>query len=729
MAILVNEASGLFTLQTNCSTYQFKVGRYGFLLHTYYGPRIDGEDLSYLLPDRSLAFSNNPNDTGLDRSFSMDLEPQEYSCFGVSDFRESAVCVTGSSGAAAVDLRYDGYELSCDKYALSGLPALYGDDFDTLRVFMKDPVLGLKVTLLYGVREEDDVITRAALIENESSAPLFLDRALSATLDFMTADYDMISFHGRHCRERQPQRISLSHGKQRIDSLRGASSHQYNPFVILCDHKADEDTGCCYGLNLVYSGNFLAQAEVDQASNTRLVMGIHPDTFRWKLEPGAVFTVPELCLTFSPNGLTGLSQRIHRTFRTHLCRGKFRDARRPVLLNSWEGCYFDFNGDKLVQLAENAAPLGIELLVMDDGWFGKRDDDNSGLGDWFVNEKKLQGTLADLVNRVNKAGMSFGIWFEPEMISEDSDLFRAHPDWCIHIDGRPCSRQRNQLVLDMGREDVREYLFKVISDVLRSANIAYVKWDMNRHLSEVGSAVLPYDRQGEAAHRHILGTYDLMEKLTSAFPDILFEGCSGGGGRFDAGMLYYTPQIWLSDDTDASERLTIQYGSSFGYPISAFGSHVSVCPNHGTRRSLPLETRGIVAMSGTFGYELDISKMTEEEKTLVTAQTVAYKKNYELINHGDYYRLSDIYSDRNFAAWMFVSPDQDSALFNFVQRYAECSAPDFRICLKGLCPEARYSVGDTGLVLTGSALMSAGLRIHPLTGDFASLQWELHKID
>ncbi len=728
MSIVADPNQGLFTLHTQASTYQLKVGPYGFLLHTYYGPRIDGEDLSYLLPHYAMSFSANPADTGGDRSFSLDNQPQEYPTYGATDFRESALAVTGLDGVAYADLRYDGFELCAGKYSLEGLPALYGEGFDTLKIYLADPHTGLRVTLLYGVLERDDVITRAALIENRGTAPLLLDRALSLGLDFPSSEYDLYTFHGRHCRERMPQRTPLPHGKLRVDSLRGASSHQYNPFVILCDRDATEDAGCCYGASLVYSGSFLAQAEVDQTGSTRLVMGIHPDTFRWALAPGETFPVPEVCLTFSGEGLTGLSQRLHRAFRDHLCRGKYRAARRPVLINSWEAVYFDFDSDKLVEIARSAAPLGVELLVMDDGWFGKRDDDNSGLGDWTVNERKLKGSLAQLADRVNACGLGLGIWIEPEMVSEDSDLYRAHPDWCLHIPGRPGSRSRNQLVLDMGRRDVQDYLFDSISAVLASANIAYVKWDMNRHLTEVGSAALPASRQGEAGHRHILGVYRLMERLTSAFPDILFEGCSGGGGRFDAGMLYYTPQIWCSDDTDAAERLIIQYGTSFGYPVSAVGSHVSVCPNHQTGRSTPLHTRGVVAMAGTFGYELDISRMSEEEKGQVAAQVATYKRNEALINRGDYYRLSDVMAQSEYAAWMFVSPERDRALFSFVQRYAQAASPGFRVRLKGLKPHARYRVGDTGLTLSGAALMSAGLPLTPMPGDHGAVQWEIAEV-
>lgn len=728
MSIVADPNQGLFTLHTQASTYQLKVGPYGFLLHTYYGPRIDGEDLSYLLPHYAMSFSANPADTGGDRSFSLDNQPQEYPTYGATDFRESALAVTGPDGVAYADLRYDGFELCAGKYSLEGLPALYGKGFDTLKIYLADPHTGLRVTLLYGVLERDDVITRAALIENRGTAPLLLDRALSLGLDFPSSEYDLYTFHGRHCRERMPQRTPLPHGKLRVDSLRGASSHQYNPFVILCDRDATEDAGCCYGASLVYSGSFLAQAEVDQTGSTRLVMGIHPDTFRWALAPGETFPVPEVCLTFSGEGLTGLSQRLHRAFRDHLCRGKYRAARRPVLINSWEAVYFDFDSDKLVEIARSAAPLGVELLVMDDGWFGKRDDDNSGLGDWTVNERKLKGSLAQLADRVNACGLGLGIWIEPEMVSEDSDLYRAHPDWCLHIPGRPGSRSRNQLVLDMGRRDVQDYLFDSISAVLASANIAYVKWDMNRHLTEVGSAALPASRQGEAGHRHILGVYRLMERLTSAFPDILFEGCSGGGGRFDAGMLYYTPQIWCSDDTDAAERLIIQYGTSFGYPVSAVGSHVSVCPNHQTGRSTPLHTRGVVAMAGTFGYELDISRMSEEEKGQVAAQVATYKRNEALINRGDYYRLSDVMAQSEYAAWMFVSPERDRALFSFVQRYAQAASPGFRVRLKGLKPHARYRVGDTGLTLSGAALMSAGLPLTPMPGDHGAVQWEIAEV-
>ena len=621
----------VFTLQTKSSTYQMKEEG-GFLFHNYYGPVIGDVDMSYLVCPMDRGFSGQPQEI-VDRRFSLDTRLLEYSAYGTGDYRDYCLHAVYEDGSHVTDLRFVSYEVKEGKYALEGLPAMYqGEEkAETLEITLRDEYKNLEVVLYYGVFEDLDVITRACKIINQSEEQVRLLRAYSMGLDFDNKDMDMLHFYGRHAMERKMERSPLQHGFQGVESRRGYSSHQQNPFVILCKQDANEEYGWCYGASFVYSGNFSIQAEVSQTDLTRLTVGIQDTQFEFHLDSGESFTAPEVILSFSENGLGQLSRNYHKAIRHNLCRGKYKTERRPVLINNWEATYFDFTPEKLVAIAKDAKELGIEMLVMDDGWFGKRDSDYSGLGDWFVNEKKLKGGLKNLVEEVNKAGMKFGIWFEPEMISEDSDLYRAHPDWALTVPGRSFTRARHQLVLDFSREDVRTYIFDRMCEILESANIEYVKWDANRHLTDVWSAKLPADRQGEVFHRYILGLYDFLEKLTQRFPNLLIEGCSGGGGRFDAGMMYYHPQIWCSDDTDAIERLEIQYGTSFGYPVSTVGSHVSVCPNHQTGRSVSMKTRGIVAMAGTFGYELDITKLSEDDKEIVKVQVEEFKKYYDLI--------------------------------------------------------------------------------------------------
>ena len=610
------------------------------------------------------------------------------------------------------------------KYALEGLPAMYqGEEkAETLEITLRDEYKNLEVVLYYGVFEDLDVITRACKIVNQSEEQVRLLRAYSMGLDFDNKDMDMLHFYGRHAMERKMERSPLQHGFQGVESRRGYSSHQQNPFVILCKQDANEEYGWCYGASFVYSGNFSIQAEVSQTDLTRLTVGIQDTQFEFHLDSGESFTAPEVILSFSENGLGQLSRNYHKAIRHNLCRGKYKTERRPVLINNWEATYFDFTPEKLVAIAKDAKELGIEMLVMDDGWFGKRDSDYSGLGDWFVNEKKLKGGLKNLVEEVNKAGMKFGIWFEPEMISEDSDLYRAHPDWALTVPGRSFTRARHQLVLDFSREDVRTYIFDRMCEILESANIEYVKWDANRHLTDVWSAKLPADRQGEVFHRYILGLYDFLEKLTQRFPNLLIEGCSGGGGRFDAGMMYYHPQIWCSDDTDAIERLDIQYGTSFGYPISTVGSHVSVCPNHQTGRSVSMKTRGVVAMAGTFGYELDITRLSQEEKDMVKIQVEEFKKYYFLIQQGDYYRLTDDGRKSPYVAWEFAAEDGTEALLNVVTLRVRAYAMPYTVRIKGLKPEAVYEVEGTGEKYSGAALMNGGYLLPVIWDDYQSVQ-------
>ena len=723
MAIYFNSDKRIFTLQTKNTTYQFQADTYGFLLHLYYGPKIRGE-MDYILTFADRGFSGNPNDVGADRTYSMDALPQEFPCMGTGDYRSCALAVRDANGAYSCDLRYEDYRILEGKYGLPGLPAVYAEreEAETLEIYLRDPVTGLQAVLLYGILPELDIITRSVRVENGGQEKVCIEKIASASLDFLYGDYDLITFYGRHAMERNMQRVPVSHGIQMIQSRRGASSHQYNPAMILAEKTACEDSGNCYGMVFVYSGNFRGEIEKDQFNQTRAVMGISREMFHYPLLPGETFTAPEVILSCSGEGFNRLSQNFHRCIRSHVCRGKYRDQVRPILVNSWEAAYFNFNCDTILELADAAADLGIEMVVLDDGWFGHRNDDNSGLGDWRVNEGKLGCTLGELAERINQKGLKFGLWIEPEMVSEDSDLYRNHPDWAMAIPGRKPVRARNQLVLDFSRAEVREAVFKQICEVLDHANVEYIKWDMNRSLFDVYS---PEARdQGTVLHRYILGVYDFLEKLLARYPDMLIEGCSGGGGRFDAGMLYYTPQIWCSDNTDAVDRIAIQYGTSFIYPASAVGSHVSAVPNHQTGRKTSLRTRGVVAMAGTFGYELDLGALSEEGKEIVREQIRCYHKYAPLVQRGDYYRLTDPRQDEA-AAWMFVSEDKREALLNVVRLQNHGNMTAVYVRLKGLKPDGIYEDAEAQKCCSGSALMEAGIPLPLENGDYLAYQIHL----
>lgn len=719
MPISFDEQKKIFKLDTKNTTYAMQVIRHGCLAHLYYGKKLIDNDLGYLIRGINLSFAAYPAEEVPDRSFSFGTTPLEYPAFGIGDFRTSCISVMGEDGTGVTDIRYVSHRIYSGKPTLCGLPATYADEneADTLEIDMKDELTGVVVTLIYTAFREHDAITRSCVVKNCSDKDVNIKRVLSICLDFDNYDYDMITLYGKWAVERQIERRRLAHGTQGIESMRGSSSHQQNPFVALVSKNADEDSGEAYGFSLVYSSNFLAQAEVGELNTTRFVMGINPQNFSWKLSAGESFTAPEVVMVYSDRGIGEMSRTYHRLYRNNLCRGYWKNRRRPILINNWEATYFTFDEKKLYDIAVSASELGIEMFVMDDGWFGKRNGDTSGLGDWYVNESKIKGGLKKLVDNVHKLGMKFGIWFEPEMISEDSDLYRAHPDWCLHVPGRGRSLSRCQLVLDMSRQDVVDYLFERMSSIIGESGIEYVKWDFNRNLTEVSSRLLPAERQCETAHRYVLGVYQLLERLLNAFPKLLLEGCSGGGGRFDAGMLYYSPQYWTSDDTDALERVRIQYGTSYVYPVSSMGAHVSVCPNEQTGRNVDLITRGHVAMSGTFGYELDLTKLTDEEKEIVKQQIKEFDSNYDVITFGDQYRLINPFEDSYSAAWMFVSPDKDKALVKYIQTKSDPNPPMRRLKLKGLDPNRRYTEELSGISYMGDTLMNAGINLPVMYGD------------
>lgn len=726
MAIIVDEKTGLFQLITDNTEYQMKADKYGVLKHLWYGEKT-GCDMEYLQSYPDVGFSGNIYDAGNDRTYSLDTLPLEYACDGVGDYRVTGAAAVHSDGSCALDLRYKSYRISKGKYSIKGLPAVYADEneAETLEIILKDKYSDIEVTLRYGVLPKLDIITRCASVANNTNEPVILTKAASLCLDIPHGEWEWVHFHGRHAMERLTERMPLCHGIQESSSTRGTSSHHQNPTVLLCSPDCTETSGSCIGAALMYSGSFQTKIQLDQMEQVRLVMGINPELFRWELKPSEVFDTPEVIMSYSSNGMEKLSHNFHKVIREHVCRGKYKLTERPVLINNWEATYFDFNEEKILKIAEQAASLGVDMLVLDDGWFGKRDDDCSGLGDWFVNEKKLCGGLGSLAEKIKKMGMKFGLWFEPEMVSEDSELYRTHPEWAIQIPSRKPIRSRYQLVLDMTNPDVREYLFNSISKILRSAGISYVKWDMNRSICDHYTPCLSADDQGEISHRYVLGLYELLERLTSEFPDVLFEGCSGGGGRFDAGMLYYCPQIWCSDDTDAFERTKIQYGTSFFYPVSAIGSHVSAVPNHQTGRTTPIETRAVTAMAGSFGYELDLNTLSDSEKQEVRKQITRFKKYGRLIHNGLYYRLSDPMNDK-FAVWEFVSEDKKEVLVHGVIFRTEPNRTQYLAKLRGLLPDTNYRLAENGEVYKGSALMNGGILLPKSWGDYASI--EMHFI-
>lgn len=725
MSIQFDEKDRIFHLTTQNSTYQMKVDKYGFLLHLYYGRRTE-QKAEYVLQFVDRGFSGNPYDVGNDTTYSMDILPQEFPCRGNGDYRNTCFLVENADGSTGCDLRYVSHEIRTGKYSLCGLPAVYADDrkADTLEIVLKDKVSGAEVVLLYGVLPELDIITRSALVKNTGQESFFVMKAAAACLDFPVGDFDIISFYGRHMMERNFERTHVGHHAFTIGSRRGTSSHQYNPMMILADTAATEDMGNCYAMSLLYSGGFEGTVEKDQINQTRMILGLQPEQLRYALKPGDTFVVPEVVLSYSREGFGLLSYNLHRCIRQHICRGEYQTAVRPVLLNSWEACYFDINADNLCRLAKEAADLGIDMLVMDDGWFGKRDDDSSGLGDWYVNEEKLGMPLSELIDKVNGFGMKFGVWFEPEMVNEDSDLYRKHPDWAMVIPGRKPVRGRNQLLLDFSRKEVVDAIYEQMREFLNHNHIEYIKWDMNRSICDVYSHAAK--EQGKVLYDYVLGLYDFLERLHRDYPHILLEGCSGGGGRFDAGMLYYTPQIWCSDNTDAIDRLYIQYGTSFGYPVSAVGSHVSAVPNHQTGRVTAIETRSVAAMSGTFGYELDLGKLSANEKDKIREQIAEYKKLAPLILNGRYYRLTNPFTDE-VAAWQYVSEDKKEVLFNAVLLENHGNMTPVFVKLKGLENGVFYQEEKTGVLYPSDILMEIGLPLQSGLHEYQSYQMKFVK--
>ena len=728
MAIVYDASSKTFNLSTSKTSYVLKVLDSNHVAHVYWWKKIKAKNLDYVL--RSKNWGSFLTNTDNIDDFMLEMTPQEYPGYGSTDLRTPAVELQFSDGTSATDFRYESHNIYAGKNKLNNLPATYVEDENeamTLELTLVDSLKNVKLILSYSVFEEFDAITRSVKIINESNEDVNINRVLSANVDFRDSDYELLQLSGAWARERHIIRKEIRSGSQSIESRRGSSSHAQNPFMALVRKDTTEQHGEVYGFSLIYSGNFLANVEVDMYENARAQIGINPFDFTWLLKSKEEFTAPEAVLVYSNEGLTGMSHIYNCLYGKRLCKGKYRDEVRPILINNWEATYFDFNETKIKEIAREATNLGMELFVLDDGWFGKRDDDNSSLGDWFVNEEKLKGGLNKLATEINEMGLQFGLWFEPEMVSPISELYKEHPDWCIHIPGRNRSEARRQLILDYSREDVCNYIIEKISEVLSSAPISYVKWDMNRNMSEIGSAKLPANRQREVAHRYILGLYKVLEEITTRFPDVLFESCSGGGGRFDPGMLYYMPQTWTSDNTDAIERLKIQFGTSMVYPNASIGCHVSAVPNHQVDRITPIETRGVVAMSGNFGYELDITKLPESEKEIIKEQVKLYKEIRETIQFGKCYRLSSPF-ENNDIAWMFISKDCEEIIVSFVRTLAKPNSKFISLKLVGLDESSKYEILGENIIVGGDELMNIGLNVPELKGDYQAKMWRLKKV-
>lgn len=710
MAISYYEDRHIFKLDTSASSYVIQVDPFGFLLHLYYGAKIPDVNLkNFANRHRYASFSATIPEADNDQfnGFTPDTWPLEIGCNGCSDMRTASLQIRNKDGNAATDVRYQSHKIYAGKPALPGLPALYEEeqgDCTTLEIVTLDKTTGAEATLLYTVFEKHAAMTRSLVVKNTSSADFVLERVLSFCMDMNSDAYDLITLYGRHAQERDYERRPLAHGTQGIYSRRGSSSHAQNPFMALIASGGNEDYGEAFGFNLVYSCNFTGIVDVDYNNSARVVMGINPDDFGWTLHPGESFYTPEAVLVYSANGLGDMSRTFHRLYNHNLVRGEWKHKKRPLLVNNWEGTGMTFDDDKLYAIAKWAKETGLEMFVMDDGWFGTRDDDTCALGDWVVNEKKLKGGIGSLVSRVKALGLKFGIWYEPEMISPDSDIYRAHPDWCIHVPDRARSLGRHQSVMDMTRADVRDYIFNIMSDVLAHNDIDYLKWDFNRNITEAGSALLPPEQQKEFYHRYILGTYELLDRITKAYPHLLLEGCSGGGGRYDPGMLYYTPQIWCSDNTDALSRVDIQFGSSLCYPASVQGAHVSASARSG------YETKKNVAMWGSFGYELDPEKISEEARAEIKTQIADYHKYYDTIHYGDLYRLIAPWDNPFKCAWEFVNEDKTQALLTVLTKFYKGEHNAF-IKLKGLDPEKYYRLNTNGEVFSGALLMNAGFSL------------------
>lgn len=719
MSIFYDENQKSFYLGAGKASYVLHVDEDGRLLNLHWGARVPDGAIQPDLSHYPTLASFDPRTNAL---------PWELPTRGSGWYGEPAVAATNAKGDDMVQLTYVSHAIYMGKNRLPGLPATFArreGDAETLEIELMDRLTGLRVTAVYGVFERTGAITRSLRLKNESGEDMQINGVLSASAPVHGSGYDVIHLKGAWARERHVMRQTQGEGEYRIFSQRGASGHEANPFLALCEKSATEFSGEVWAVSLVYSGSFEALSYVNNTENSRLSIGLNPDVFTWKLEPGETFVSPEAAMVYSPDGLNGMSHAFHRLYSENLMRSKWFERDRPILINNWEATYFNFNEEKILQIARRAKELGVEMLVLDDGWFGKRNTDNCSLGDWVVNPEKLPGGLNGLSDRLHDLGLKFGLWFEPEMISPDGDLYRAHPDWCLHVDGRARVEMRNQLILDLSRKEVQDYIIESVSAVLESARIEYVKWDMNRNMTEPFSGAQTPARQKETQHRYMLGLYRVLEEITARFPEILFESCSGGGGRFDPGMLYYMPQTWTSDDSDAAERMFIQYGTSFVYPPCAMGAHVSAVPNHQTGRTTAMQTRGDVALGGNFGFELDLSQLSDADAETVRRLIEREKQVRTLVRTGEFTRLLSPF-DHPYAAWQFRARDNSEALICAYRLMTRPATPHLLLRASGLDESAVY-MDDDGNTCSGAALTRYGLWLH-LPGDFTSKVIHLRRI-
>lgn len=693
MGIIYCEKDRTFTLQTKETTYQMQVDQYGFLLHLYYGKKAEG-CMDYLLTYYDRGFSGNPYDVGTDRTYSMDSLPQELSCYGNGDFRSASLMLENGDGSMSCDMRYKNYTIRDGKYSLPGLPAVYADNDEaqTLEIVLEDPATGVEAMLLYGVLPELDIITRSVYIRNQSSEKIYVNKVMSAELDFLYGDYDLLTFYGRHAMERNLQRVPVAHGSQMIGSVRGTSSHQYNPMMILAEKDTTEDHGGCYAMSFVYSGNFQGEVLKDQYNQTRMLLGVQEECFRYPLEAGETFYAPEVILSYTDQGMNRLSQNLHSCIRHHICRGKYKTEVRPVLVNSWEAAYFDFTGETLYNLAKEARSLGIDMLVLDDGWFGKRDDDNSGLGDWYVNEKKLGETLGGLVKRVNDLGVKFGIWIEPEMVNPKSELFEKHPDWAIHLPNRETYYYRNQLVLDLSNPKVQDYVFSVVDNIMiENPDLAFFKWDCNSPITNVYSPYLK-EKQNQLYIDHVRGVYNVFKRVAEKYPHLPIMLCSGGGARCDYEALKYFTEFWCSDNTDPIERLYIQWGFSQFFPAKAMCAHVT-----SWNKNTSVKFRTDVAMMCKMGFDISLKEMNDDEMKYCQEAVANYKRLKGTILDGDLYRLVSPY-ETNHSSVMYVDKAKSKSVLFAYDIHPRFGEKTFPVKLQGLDPNKKYKVQEINLM-------------------------------
>ena len=720
MSIIYDDSKRIFKLDTDNTSYLIGVTTEGYIGHIYYGARLNNADGFYLLRTEESPFT--PSVHKREKGCFLDAFAMEYPTGGVGDHRESCLDIRDENGDIGCEFLFDSYEIKNGKPALKGLPASFGneDEVSTLEIHCMDSVLDLEVVLSYSVFPAEDIITRNVRVVNKGTKNLVIEKIYSACIDMDNRNFQLLSLYGSWARERHIQKLDLMYGKQRVASNRGISSSQEHPFIALLTPGTNQEQGEVYAMNFVYSGNFIGQAERTQFDAVRMVMGILAENFGWNLGPDEEFQAPEVVMTYSKAGLGKMSRSYHDFYRNHLMKSKYTHASRPVIANTWEAFYFDFNEDKLIEFAKTAADCGVEMMILDDGWFGKRNSDEGYLGDWTIDYNKLPSGLNSLVEKVNALGLKFGIWFEPEMISPKSELFKAHPDWAIQLKGREITEARAQYVLDLSNPEIVDYCYEKVAAILRSANVSYLKWDMNRGLDCIGSSYLDKNSQKELMHRYVLGVYSLQDRLTKEFPDLLLENCASGGARFDPGMLQFSPQIWCSDDMDVVERLQTHEGTALIYPISCISNHVSSSPNHCSGRMAPFETRCEMAYMGSFGYELDLNKLTEEERSTIQAQIKRYHEFEELIHEGDYYRIASYSENRSYDCWNIVSKDKKEAMMTYVQVRSLPNGKSKCVKVAGLEPTFRYRLVGTDLVYDGDLLMNAGILVKDLWGDVQS---------